>query len=108
MPSLPQSGVDCLPRQGNIWASPMMTNLTSLVALPPSAVEARLIAGMLESYGIATRVSADDLGGLEPQLQLTEGVRVFVAPEDAAAARELVAEAEENSEFRIGGAHGSP
>lgn len=77
----------------------MMTNLTSVVALPPSAVEARLIAGMLESYGIATRVSADDLGGLEPQLQLTEGVRVFVAPQDAEAALALIAAAAQRSEF---------
>jgi hypothetical protein len=75
-----------------------MTNLTTVVALPPTKVEALLIAGMLESYGIATRVSADDLGGLEPQLQLTQGVHVFVAPEDALAARKLVVGAALRSE----------
>jgi Putative prokaryotic signal transducing protein len=64
------------------------------VARPPSAVEAHLIVGMLEANGIGARASADDAGGLEPQWQLTGGVRVLVAPEDAGAARRLVAEAE--------------
>ena len=49
---------------------------------------------MLESNGIAARSSADDAGGLEPQWQLTEGVRVLVAREDADAARTLVSEAQ--------------
>ena len=37
---------------------------------------------MLESNGIVAIVSSDDAGGLEPQWQLTQGVRVLVAPED--------------------------
>jgi hypothetical protein len=49
---------------------------------------------MLDANGIAARVSADDAGGLEPQWQLTEGVRVLVAPGDAVAARRLVTEAQ--------------
>jgi len=56
-------------------------------------VEAQLIVGMLEAHGIAATASPDDGGGLEPQWQLTYGVRVLVAPEDAAAARSLIADA---------------
>jgi hypothetical protein len=75
-----------------------MTNLTRIVARPPSLIEAQLIVGMLESHGIAARTSADDAGGLEPQWQLTQGVRVLVAPEDESAARELVADADAGGE----------
>jgi len=48
---------------------------------------------MLEANGIEAAVSSDDAGGQEPQLQLTQGVRVLVASEDEAQARELIAEA---------------
>ena len=75
-----------------------MTNLTTIVARPPSLIEAQLIVGMLESHGIAATTSADDAGGLEPQWQLTQGVRVLVAPEDESAARELVADADAGGE----------
>ena len=70
-----------------------MTRLQTLVARPPSLVEAQLIVGMLEAHGIAATASPDDAGGLEPQWQLTQGVRVLVGPEDAAAARSLIADA---------------
>jgi len=70
-----------------------MTGLTAVVARASSAIEAQLIVGMLEANGIAARLSKDDAGGLEPQWQLTEGVRVLVADEDAETARRLVDEA---------------
>jgi Putative prokaryotic signal transducing protein len=63
------------------------------VAVVPSRTEAELIAGLLRSNGVRAAVSADDAGGQDPQLQL-EGVRVLVAPEDEAAARELLADTE--------------
>jgi len=59
------------------------------VAVAGSRIEAELIAGMLRSHGVRAVVLADDAGGLEPQLQF-EGVRVLVAPSDAASARELI------------------
>jgi hypothetical protein len=71
-----------------------VSGLSVEVARPPSAVEAQLIVGMLAANGIEARSSADDAGGLEPQWQLTGGVRVLVAPEDADAARRLVSEAQ--------------
>ena len=64
------------------------------VAVVASRTEAELIVGMLRSNGLRAVVSADDAGGVEPQLQL-QGVRVLVAAADEAAARQLIAEADE-------------
>jgi hypothetical protein len=66
------------------------------VAIVATRTEADLIVGMLRSNGLRAAVSADDAGGQEPQLQL-QGVRVLVAPSDEAAARQLLAEADEAS-----------
>ncbi len=66
------------------------------VALAGSRIEAELIVGMLRSNGVRAVVSADDAGGLEPQLQL-QGVRVLVAPSDEASARQLLAAAEDDT-----------
>jgi hypothetical protein len=65
-----------------------------VVARVPSLVEAQLVVGMLESSGIAAATSSDDAGGFDPQLQLTQGVRVLVSDGDAARARQLIAEAD--------------
>ena len=65
------------------------------VAVVASRTEAELIVGMLRSNGLRAGVSADDAGGVEPQLQL-QGVRVLVAASDEAAARQLIAEASED------------
>ena len=59
------------------------------VAVVTSRTEAELIAGMLRNNDLRAVVSADDAGGQEPQLQ-AQGVRVLVAPADAAAARQLL------------------
>ena len=60
------------------------------VAVAGSRIEAELIAGMLRSNGLRAVVSADDAGGLEPQLQI-EGVRVLVPPSEEDSARQLLA-----------------
>jgi hypothetical protein len=60
------------------------------VALAATRIEAELIVGMLRSNGLRAVVSADDAGGLEPQLQI-QGVRVLVVPSDEASARRLLA-----------------
>ena len=62
-----------------------------------SRAEADLIVGLLRSGGLRATISADDAGGQDPQLQL-EGVRVLVAREDEAAARQLLADAEAEAE----------
>jgi hypothetical protein len=63
---------------------------TVTVAVVASRMEAELVVGLLRSHGFDARVSADDAGGQEPQLQM-QGVRVLVAPSDEAAVRELLA-----------------
>ena len=69
-----------------------MDGATVAVAVVASRTEAELIVGMLRNNGLRAAVSADDAGGQEPQLQL-QGVRVLVAPAAEAAARELIAAA---------------
>jgi hypothetical protein len=67
---------------------------TVSVAVVASRIEAEVIVGLLRSNGVRAAVSADDVGGQEPQLQL-EGVRVLVAPSDEALARRLIADADD-------------
>ncbi len=55
-----------------------------------SRAEAELAAGLLESEGIEALVLADDAGGLYPMLQFIRGVRLLVAREDEAQAREIL------------------
>jgi hypothetical protein len=64
------------------------------VTVVASKTEADLIIGMLRSYDVRAAVSADDVGGQEPALQ-GQGVRVLVAPSDAALARQLLAAVED-------------
>ena len=73
----------------------MLKRMSELVevARVGSTVEAQLIVGMLDAHGIHGVVSADDAGGLEPQLQATDGVRVLVASDEQASARALISEA---------------
>jgi hypothetical protein len=66
------------------------------VTVVASKTEADLIIGMLRSYDVRAAVSADDVGGQEPALQ-GQGVRVLVAPSDAALARQLLAAVEDPS-----------
>lgn len=41
-------------------------------------VEAQIIKGMLEENRITAYIRKDDCGGMEPQLQITEGIKVLV------------------------------
>jgi hypothetical protein len=63
-----------------------------------SRIEAEMAAGLLESEGIEALVLADDAGGLYPMLQFLRGVRLLVAPEDEAQAREILKAMEEQGE----------
>src|SRR5512139_3687080 len=57
----------------------------------PNRISAEMAAGLLESEGIEAMVLADDAGGAYPMLQYIRGVRLLVAPEDEAEAREILA-----------------
>ena len=55
-----------------------------------SRVQAELARGMLEGAGIAAVVSADDCGGMRPELRLNMGVRLLVAEGDAEDAQQVL------------------
>ena len=73
-----------------------MDGATVSVAVVGSRTEAELLAGMLRSHGLKAAVSADDAGGQYPQMH-QDGVRVLVAASDEAAARRLLADADDTS-----------
>lgn len=60
------------------------------VAVVGSRTEAELIVGMLRNHGIKAAMSADDVGGFDPQLQIGSGVKVVVPAADAGRARKLI------------------
>ena len=66
------------------------------VAVAASRIEADLIVGLLRSNGLTAVVSADDAGGLEPQLQV-HGVRVLVPASDEASARRVLAAVDDST-----------
>jgi hypothetical protein len=58
--------------------------------------EAEFARSLLESQGIKAMVSADDGGGMRPDLALTSGgVKLYVLEENAARAEELLQKAKE-------------
>jgi hypothetical protein len=59
-----------------------------------SRIEAEMAQGALESGGIESVITADDVGGQYASISLTgAGVRLHVRPEDAEAAQELLSQA---------------
>lgn len=58
----------------------------------PSEMDAIFARTLLESEGIEAMIMKDDAGGMEPQFQLTQGVRLMVRAEDLEKARDLIAE----------------
>ena len=64
-----------------------------VVATFPNRTLAALAASFLEAEGIETFILADDAGGAYPMLQFLRGVKLLVAPEDEARAREVLAAA---------------
>ena len=65
-----------------------------VVAEYTSTTEAEMAKGVLESCGIGALISADDCGGMEPQLQLIRGVRLMVLRENHERAKTALAAAQ--------------
>ena len=61
-----------------------------VLTVVPSRVVADLVVGLLADNGIRAFAAVDDLGGMQPSLQML-GVRVLVAIEDLAEAQALLA-----------------
>ena len=53
-------------------------------------LEAELEKGRLDSQGIQAMISADDAGGMRPDLSWSTGVRLLVKQEDAHRALEIL------------------
>lgn len=53
-------------------------------------IEAGISQQVLQEAGVKAFVIKDDVGGMEPQLQLTGGVRLVVRSADAERARQLL------------------
>jgi uncharacterized protein with PIN domain len=62
----------------------------AVVAMLDNRAEAELLAGFLRDKGVRAIVSADDEGGLAPNIAAMRRVRVLVRGTDAERARELM------------------
>jgi hypothetical protein len=60
------------------------------VAVFNNDIEAEIAKGRLVENGIDAVITKDDCGGMMPNFQLTEGVRLRVAPEQHRMAEELL------------------
>ncbi len=69
-----------------------------LIETFPNRIAAEMAAGLLAGEGIEALVMADDAGGTYPALQFVRGVRLLVASQDEARAREILAAMEEEPE----------
>ena len=56
----------------------------------PSRIEAEMTQGILEGEGIEAVIMADDAGGAYPMFQFIRGVKLMVAAEDEARAKEIL------------------
>ena len=65
------------------------------VATVTSRSEAEVVAGVLESSEIFNVIDADDAGQTNPELDLTQFVRILVREEDETKAREVLVQARE-------------
>ncbi len=67
-----------------------MSDKIAMVGRFFSEIEAQIAKSKLEAAGIDAYIFKDDAGGMQPQLQLTRGVRLMVKAELAETARELI------------------
>ena len=61
--------------------------------------EAQIAKSKLEALGIDAMVVKDDAGGMEPQLQITEGVKIYVREQDLVVAQEILEETTNMNDF---------
>ena len=67
-----------------------MSDRPVLIKSFSNEAEADMAQQMLQQAGVRGFVLKDDAGGMEPHLQLTGGVRLFVGSGDADRAREIL------------------
>ncbi len=67
-----------------------MSEDIAVIKVYSSEMDAALAQQVLEDAGIKSFIFKDDAGGMEPQLQLTNGVRLVVNRADAERAYQIV------------------
>ena len=67
-----------------------MANNPVMIAEYSSELDAELARSRLESAGIEAWVLKDDAGGMQPQLQITQGVKLFVDETDIDEALKII------------------
>lgn len=67
-----------------------MSNEPVVIKTFSNEVDAEMAQQLLEDSGVRAFVFKDDAGGMEPQLQLTGGVRLVASRADAERAREIL------------------
>lgn len=58
-----------------------------------SEIEAEIAKGRLESLGVRVVLEKDNCGGMRPHLDLQAGVKLYVADEEVAKARDILTSA---------------
>lgn len=69
-----------------------------VVTVVRSRIEADIVVGLLQGYGIAAMATSDDMAGLDLAMQQSTGVRVLVPAEQLERARRVLAEAQAESQ----------
>lgn len=67
-----------------------MSDEPVVIKIFSNEVDAEMAQQLLEDSGVRAFVFKDDAGGMEPQLQLTGGVRLVASRADAERAREIL------------------
>jgi hypothetical protein len=67
-----------------------MTKGVVVLKMFSNEIEARMGQEMLQESGVKAFAFKDDVGGMEPQLQLTGGVRLLVSGANAGRAHQLL------------------
>jgi len=67
-----------------------MSDDIAVIKVFSNEMDASMSQQVLQDSGIKAFISKDDAGGMEPQLQLTNGVRLLVSRVDAERAFEII------------------
>ena len=67
-----------------------MSDDTAVIKVFSNEIDASIAQQVLQDSGIKAFIFKDDAGGMEPQLQLTNGVRLLVSRSDAERAYQII------------------
>jgi len=76
----------------------MISNDEMVLAVFDDKIEAELLEGLLKNANIECYIVSDDVDGLMPQLQITEGVGVVINKADKEEAMEILESVKEEKE----------